>query len=323
MKMKALQFDRVGSLDALKLVELPVPTLQTGEALIEVRAAGLNPSDVKNVLGRFVAYTTLPRVPGRDFAGVVVEGPSTWMGKQVWGTGRDLGFFRDGSHAEYLTLPVSGLSLKPQSLSFVQAAGCGVPFATALNALDRAGVNAQTRLLVIGAAGAVGRAALALGQLRGAEVVAAVRRVEHADALQAEGVRTITLDDTIGLADSLKLVWPQGADVILDTTGFWLPAAVEALATLGRIAVIAAPVDGQVQVPVLNLYRRGGSIVGINTLLYDSADCAAMLTRIAGDFDAGHLHAPPDLQTRALRDGVAAYEETHRGGAAKIVLTRM
>ena len=66
--MKALQFDRTGDLAALELVDMPDPLPAADEVRVEIRAAGLNPSDVKNVLGRF-PYTTLPRVPGRDFAG--------------------------------------------------------------------------------------------------------------------------------------------------------------------------------------------------------------------------------------------------------------
>lgn len=319
--MKALQFDRLGSLEALKLVDLPLPAPGPGEALVRVHAAGLNPSDVKNVLGLF-PYTTLPRVPGRDFAGVVVEGPADWIGREVWGTGRDLGFFRDGSHAEYLSLPVGGLAQKPAALSFVQAASCGVPFTTALNALDRADVRAGTRLLVIGAAGAVGSAAVELALRRGAEVIAAVRRPAQAAVLRSAGIPTIELDDHTVLADALKPHAPGGAEVIFDTTGFWLAAAVGALATFGRIAVIAAPLDqGHVRVPVLNLYRRGGLLVGINTLLYDVGDCAAMLSQMTDDFDAGHLHAPGDLQTWPVADGLAAYEATHRGSTGKAVLS--
>ena len=66
--MKALQFDRTGDLAALSFTEIADPVPAADEVLVEVHAAGLNPSDVKNVLGRF-PYTTLPRVPGRDFAG--------------------------------------------------------------------------------------------------------------------------------------------------------------------------------------------------------------------------------------------------------------
>ncbi|MNE77009.1 putative oxidoreductase [compost metagenome] len=84
--MQALQFTHTGDLSALALVDLPDPVATADEVLIEVRAAGLNPSDVKNVLGRF-PYTTLPRIPGRDFAGVVLDGPQQLIGQSVWGTG--------------------------------------------------------------------------------------------------------------------------------------------------------------------------------------------------------------------------------------------
>lgn len=89
--MNALQFTDTGDLAHLRLVEVPMPVPSAGEVLVKVNAAGLNPSDVKNVLGRF-PYTTMPRIPGRDFAGVVVEGPQALLGQEVWGTGRDLGF---------------------------------------------------------------------------------------------------------------------------------------------------------------------------------------------------------------------------------------
>lgn len=89
--MKALQFSATGDLAALRVVEVATPAPAAGEVLVQIKAAGLNPSDVKNVLGRF-PYTTLPRIPGRDFAGVVVQGPPALVGQEVWGTGRDLGF---------------------------------------------------------------------------------------------------------------------------------------------------------------------------------------------------------------------------------------
>lgn len=316
--MKALQFARTGSLDALQLVDLPVPVLAAGEALVAVRASGINPSDVKNVLGRF-AYTTLPRVPGRDFAGVVVDGPREWIGREVWGSGREPGFLRDGAHAEFIAVPVAGLAEKPASLSFVEAASCGVPFLTALEGLERAGVTAKTRLLVIGAGGAVGSAAIALATLRGADIVAAVRRRAQADELAARGIPAIVLQDGVRLVDQVAALWPDGAEVIYDTTGFWLPQAVDALAKFGRIVLIAAPVDGHVNVPVLNLYRRGGSIVGVNSLLHDMAGAAQMLVRLAPEFARG-MRVPFRLETRPLADGVAAYRAVNDGTTAKIVL---
>ncbi|UVE18907.1 zinc-binding alcohol dehydrogenase family protein [Pseudomonas sp. LS44] len=314
--MYALQFTATGDLAALSHRELPTPTPAADEVLVEIHAAGLNPSDVKNVLGRF-PYTTLPRVPGRDFAGVVVQGPAELIGQAVWGTGNQIGFSRDGSHASHICLPASGVARKPESLSFAQAASCGVPYTTAWDALQRSQVTAGTRLLVIGANGAVGSAAIGLALARGAEVVAAVRRPGY---LPAPGVQSIQLDEPANLAAQVKAHFPGGAEVIFDTTGFWLPAAVSALAPFGRIAYIAAPADGYVQLPALALYRRGGTLVGVNTLLYSTADCAAMLDGFGALFDQRKLPLPGDLREVPLSEGPACYLAVNQGSTEKFIL---
>ncbi|WP_460106200.1 quinone oxidoreductase family protein [Pseudomonas sp. H2_G10] len=316
--MKALQFSATGDLAALSLVDVETPVPAAGEVLVRIKAAGLNPSDVKNVLGRF-PYTTLPRIPGRDFAGVVVEGPQALLGRDVWGTGRDLGFFADGSHAQYLRVSAKGVAHKPTHLSFAQAASLGVPYTTAWDALERSGVGKGTRLLVIGANGAVGSAALALAKIRGAQVLAAVRKADQAEALQAQGMQAIVLGEPQGLGAQVNAVYQGGADVIFDTTGFWLPAAVADLAPFGRIAIIAAPVDGHVQLPALALYRKGGSVVGINSLLYNCEQCAVMLEQFGRFFDEGSLPLPTGLREVALVDGVRSYQEVNGGSVDKII----
>lgn len=316
--MKALQFSATGDLAALGFVDVPTPVPAADQVLVQVKAAGLNPSDVKNVLGRF-PYTTLPRIPGRDFAGVVMQGPQELVGQAVWGTGRDLGFFADGSHAQYLTVSAKGVALKPSHLSFAQAASLGVPYTTAWDALERSGVGKGARLLVIGANGAVGSAALALAKIRGAQVLAAVRKADQAEALQAQGFDTIVLGKPEELGAQVNAVWQGGANVIFDTTGFWLPAAVAALAPFGRIAIIAAPVDGHVQLPALALYRKGGSVVGINSLLYTCEECAAMLDQFGRFFDEDLLPLPSGLREVALADGVQCFEEVNTGSADKII----
>lgn len=317
--MKALQFTATGSIDHLALVDLPTPVAAADEVLVRVKAAGLNPSDVKNVLGRF-PYTTLPRVPGRDFAGIVEQGPADMIGQAIWGTGRGPGFLRDGSHAEFLTLPASGVALKPNSLSFAQAAAIGVPFTTAYDAVERTGIKAGTTFLVIGANGAVGTAALALAKVRGARVLAAVRRPEQAAALEAKGYPAIVLGSAQSLGAQVAEVFPGGAQVVFDTTGFWLPASVSALANFGRIAIIAAPVDGMVNFPALALYRKGGVLVGVNSLLYDTTQCAAMLNDFGHYFDEGSLPAPEGVREVALVDGIAEYKAVEGGSSDKTVL---
>jgi len=318
--MKALQFSRTGDLAALSLVDVPVPVPEPGEVLVRVYAAGLNPSDVKNVLGRF-PYTTVPRIPGRDFAGVVVQGPPALVGKAVWGTGKELGFYRDGSHAAYLTLPADGVALKPPALSFAQAASLGVPYTTAWDALQRSGVGPGTRLLVIGANGAVGTAALGLAAVLGARVLAAVRRVDQVKALALQGIEALLLGEPEALAAQVTGIFPEGAEVIFDTTGHWLPAAVPALSVFGRVAIIAAPLDGHVQLPALALYRKGGTLIGVNSLLYSCAECARMLDTFGQYVDQGVLALPVELEEAALEDGLSAYARVNAGVSTKVVLT--
>ena len=97
--MRAIRFQTFGDPSVLELVEVAAPAADERTALVRIMAASINPSDVKNVAGA-MAQTTLPRIPGRDYAGVVEAGPAEWIGAEVWGTGGDTGFTRDGTHAE-------------------------------------------------------------------------------------------------------------------------------------------------------------------------------------------------------------------------------
>src|SRR5579871_6527993 len=96
--MRALRFERFGDPSALAVVDLPDPRPDGNTAVVRIAAASVNPSDVKNVAGRMEG-TTLPRIPGRDFSGVVEAGPDEWVGAEVWGTAGDVGFTIDGTHA--------------------------------------------------------------------------------------------------------------------------------------------------------------------------------------------------------------------------------
>lgn len=94
--MRVIEFNQFGDPSELHLAERPDLKATESTAIVQVIAASVNPSDVKNVAGR-MPQTTLPRVPGRDYSGVVVDGPAERTGKEVWGTGGDVGFTRDGS----------------------------------------------------------------------------------------------------------------------------------------------------------------------------------------------------------------------------------
>jgi NADPH2:quinone reductase len=317
--VKALRFDRVGSLDALRLVEIETPVPGESEALVRVRAAGLNPSDVKNVLGKF-HDTTPPRTPGRDFSGVVEQGPAEWLGREVWGTGSELGFSHDGTHAEYVVLPISGLTLKPVSLSFALSASCGVPYTTAWNALRRGGLVVEDRRLVVIGMGAVGSAAVSLARVLGTtKIVAAVREADLSPELRASGPPLVLLSDAKKFAADVREHFAGGADLIFDTTGYWVDASVGAIAEFGRIATIAAPKDGHVNLPLLDLYRIGGVLVGVNSLLYDVEACAEMLEPIAEAFDRSEMPPPNAVREISLEEGPAAYRAIDAGSYEKVV----
>jgi NADPH:quinone reductase-like Zn-dependent oxidoreductase len=317
--VKALRFDRTGSLDALQIADVPVPVPCENEVLVRVRAAGMNPSDVKNVLGRF-RDTTLPRIPGRDFAGVVEKGPEEWVGREVWGTGAELGFAHDGTHAEYATLPAAGLALKPSSLSFPLAASCGVPYTTAWTALRRGGLVVADRRLVVIGVGAVGSAAIALaGVLGTTRIVAAAREADVTESLRASGIPIILLSDAKAFASEVRTHFESGADLIFDTTGYWVDAAVGAIAEFGRIATIAAPANGHVNLPLLDLYRAGGVLVGVNSLLYDAEACAEMLEPISDAFDNGDISQPNPVKEVSLDEGPAVYRAIDAGSTEKVV----
>jgi NADPH2:quinone reductase len=170
--MRAVRFSRYGSPSVPGVQSIPKPDPKPGEALVEVTASAINPSDVKFVSGLF--NPTLPRTPGRDYAGIVVTGSPRWAGKTVWGNGAGFGIGRDGSHAEFVAMPEEWLSEMPANLSMDQAATVGVPYVAAWSALVVGGrVRSGETVLITGASGAVGRAATQIAHWKNARVIGA------------------------------------------------------------------------------------------------------------------------------------------------------
>ena len=164
----------------LDLVDQQPPRPGPGQVLVEVKAAGVNPSDVKAALG-FMPHAIWPRVPGRDFAGIVRQGPTHLVGTEVWGGGGELGITQDGTHARWLVLPQAAVRAKPGNLSFEEAGSVGVPFITAFEGLAQAGgVQPWDNVMVCGANGKVGQAVIQLATHGGS---ARVRR-----RIQAHGL---------------------------------------------------------------------------------------------------------------------------------------
>ena len=274
---------------SLQLENLPVPTITPGNILVQIYATSVNPSDAANARG-FFPYTTFPRVPGRDFAGVVVNGPTYLQGKRVFGTsGHDLSFTKDGACAEFCLVSERGVAVMPSGLTFVQAATIGVAWTTAWLMLERAHTKSTDTVLIIGANGAVGSAACQLARERGCKIITAAR----------SGPRDIdtTSDPTLSTAKSLTL--GKGPSVILDTVGDpdLMKSALAALPVRGRLSYIAAPksYEASFDFDMKQFYRMEKVIIGCNSLSYDSVEMTDILRELGPKFGTGGCYSEFDM----------------------------
>lgn len=210
-----VQYREFGGPEVLDIVDGEVPHPGPGEVVVEVRAVGVNPIDAKLRSGaRASSPITSPRVPGSDAAGVVVEvgdGVDGWQsGDEVIVTGAK------GSYATHLVVSASGLTRKPGALSWAQAAGVGIPAATAYQALRSLDVGEGTTLLLHAASGAVGQAALQFAREAGATVIGTASPTNH-DRIRQLGGTPVAYGP--GLAERVRAVAPQGIDRALDGAG--------------------------------------------------------------------------------------------------------
>src|SRR5271155_5115547 len=208
--------------DAVSLapaVERRMLSRAANEVLIEVKAAAVNPSDVKAATG-LMPYAVFPRTPGRDYAGVVIDGPEGWIGREVFGSSGDLGIRRDGTHATYLAVEADAVVEKPKGLSWEQAAGIGVPFVTAMEGLRRAGLpKAGETVLVMGVNGKVGQAAVQIATWQGARVIGVVRKAEAYEGHAKAKVDVIDSSALDVAARVRELTDGHGADIVFNTVG--------------------------------------------------------------------------------------------------------
>jgi NADPH:quinone reductase len=255
--VKALRFETYGPPSVLSIRDLPRPALAASEVLVQVKASSINPSDVGTVAGRF--HSKLPMTPGRDYAGVVVEGGES-KGKQVWGTGAGFGTVRPGAHAEFVAVPSSWLAEKPEGLSMEQAA-VGVAYLTAwVSVVEAGGLQKGERLLITGARGAVGSAAAQIAHWKGATVLAAYRTQAPQDAAVFVNLKETDLVSGVQQATEGK-----GVDVVLDTVGADLfSSCLRSLRVGGRQIAIAnaAGPDAEVQLNLTNFYHNELRLIG-------------------------------------------------------------
>ena len=307
-RMKALRFSEFGPPSVLRLDEVAIPEPGAGEALVKVTAAAINPSDYKNVSGHF-KNTTLPRTPGRDFAGVVVKGESG-EGKEVWGSVPNLGVVRDGSHAEYVVVPAEMLSPKPKVLSMAEASAIGVPYLTAWAALvSAAQIQAGETVLIVGAAGSVGRAAVQIANWKKARVIGAELTSDPIPGM--EWVINTRTEDLRQRA--LELTGGTGVDAVFDSVGGPLfEPALRSLRFGGRQVAITSPGDPRVSFNLVDFYHNFSRLLGVDSNGLTSRQVAGIAEELRPGFETGVLKPPP-LEIIPFGKAVEAYTRLAAG----------
>jgi len=292
------------------------------EVLIEVKAAAVNPSDIKAATG-LMSYAVFPRTPGRDYAGIVIDGPPVTMGREVFGSSGDLGIRRDGTHATHLAVEADALVEKPNGISWEEAAGIGVPFVTAIEGFRRAEmpISGET-VLVFGMNGKVGQAAVQIASWNGARVIGVSRKKEAYAGHTNSPVEVIDASATDVAMRVRELTGGKGADIIFNTVGDpYFQVAHKSLAIRGRQILIAA-INPVVPFNILEFYRGQHAYVGIDTLGLSSSASGAVLRQLGPGFASGHLKPFP-IRQRAiypLQEAKAAFLAVAGSSRDRIIL---
>ena len=302
------------------------PSPQSGEVLVRIEAAGINPSDILNIRGGF-SHTHLPLIIGRDFAGRVVQGPPHLREQEVWGSGGgDLGYSRDGTHAEYIALPEDAVALRPPRLSAEDAASSGIPYMTAWMALiERGQIRRDDWVLVSGAAGSVGYAAVQIAHYAGARVIALILNESERSGIDATKIAAVAQSDKSDLEQVVReATGGRGCDIALNVVGAPIFAQLfAALAPRGRMLIISGAGGRKLeQFDLMDLYRRDLSLVGVNTAApyFTAVDTAKIMTELHAAIQAGQMEPIHCTERFPLNEAPEAYARAAKTHGHKIVL---
>ncbi|KAI9703955.1 MAG: hypothetical protein M1820_005737 [Bogoriella megaspora] len=311
----------------LSMVTVPTPEPIDDQILVRVVASLINPSDMLNAQGYF-ATTTFPRIPGRDYSGVVEKlGSSTMgdfkVGDRVFGSsGNTLSFTTDGAHAECVCVPEAGLAKVPGGMSGVVAGTIGVPYITATLGLVSARIEEGESVLVLGANGNVGSAAVQMARYSGAMVLLGAK-----DEKSKMGV-DLASDTETQLVKVLSLTRGKGVDIVFDTVGDPTLTAnvMKVLAPRGRVGLISAPrgeESRECSFDMLMVYRKEQRIIGNNSLLMTIKEAGDDLRMLVPLFERGELKVEEDKFTKVpLSSADDAYAEMMAGSRKNTASSR-
>jgi NADPH:quinone reductase-like Zn-dependent oxidoreductase len=304
---RAVRFDRYGDIDVLNVVDVERPVPDSGQVLVRVKAAGINPGEASIRKGLLHERwpSTFPSGEGSDLAGVVEElGP----GVDQFAVGDEVLGWTDerASHAELVVVPADQLVPKPPGVSWEAAGSLFVAGATAYAAVRAVGVSDGDTVVVSGAAGGVGSLAVQLAVNAGASKVIGLASESHHQWLRDHGVIPVAYGD--GVADRIRDAAGGQVDAFVDTFGGgYVQLAIE------QLGVAPDRVDTIIDYPAAEKYgaKTDASLAGAS---------AAVMAELAGMIDRGELEVPiADVYPLdRVRDAYTELEQRHTLG--KIVL---
>ena len=263
--MRALLCRSLGSIQNLEVAEIPSPSLRAGHVRIGVHASGVNFPDILMVEGKYQVKPELPFIPGLELSGVVLECAPDVVhvrpGDRVAAFAR-----RGGAHAEEIVAPGAIVVTIPEAMDFVKAAAFPVAYGTAHFALEHRGrLAAGETLLVLGATGGVGLAAIEIGKLLGARVIAAASTPEKLEIARRHGADELVNYTTGSLRDQVRaLTNDKGVDVVFDPVGGEaFRQSVRCIGWEGRILVVGFASGDIPQVAANMILVKNFSVVGV------------------------------------------------------------
>lgn len=262
--MKAVVCKAWGLPDSLVVEQLPDPVAGPGQVVIEVKAAGVNFPDLLIIQGKYQVKPELPFTPGNELSGVVSAAGDGVANVKVGD--KVIAFIPHGAFAQQVVAPAQAVMPMPPGMDFDTAAAITLTYGTSHHAVvDRAALKAGETMLVLGAAGGVGLAAVEIGKALGARVIAAASSEEKLAVCREHGADATINYLTSDLREAIKAATGgKGPDVIYDPVGGqYSEAAFRAIGWRGRYLVVGFA-NGEIPKLPLNLILlKGGSLVGV------------------------------------------------------------
>ncbi|MEU0504683.1 zinc-binding dehydrogenase [Nocardia sp. NPDC005998] len=324
--MRAAVCVRAGGPDVLEIREVPVPAVREGWSLVQVKAAGLNRSELRTRQGHS-PNVRFPRVLGIECVGIVAAStdPTIPDGTTVAAVMGEMGREFDGGYAEYALLPNSLLMPVSTTLPWDALAALPETYLTARGSLDALGIAPKDggRLLIRGGTSSVGMAAASIASSYGVEVAATTRQQDRSDALTAVGVDHVLVDAGGPLTASMHSVWPEGPDYVLDLVGAHTAVDSLRLVRRGGTVCVAGSLSGWLipDFEPIAMIPSGTKFTAFHSHNLEGSAGTTVLQRIVHEVEAG-VYRPNVDHVFGLDDIVAAhrYMENNRATGKLVVV---